>query len=665
MKYFTLKQFSLFLFAFCFFSSFAQNKLKLPENTFFYMEINGNQLNKKINWEKFNPILHDVTKDQKLNPSWNDYSKTGIKYDGIQYHYASANDSVDAYTAHFDLDNNQKFLDFINSTKKEGLEITKKSNYSYVSLNEDTFVAWNDKKAVLKIISYTEPFHWDDDVAVDSVAIAIDSAAVTVDSAYADPYNPDAVVVAPFDYKEEIKYLEEDLTYHKDEIKRIEKDITYLKKHHKYPLQPEEEHEEDMEEEAEEYDYAKEDADYQKRMDSIKIEEFKIQKRIAEISFAEIFNSNFMLDIPQEKLASRNANADVFVYTDYGNLMQKGVYGSRINSWTNYMGKLYNSDSSYNLYFDQNKVRLVNSYKNRNPKVQKSLSEAYQVKKNNKLSKLLSDKSIGYYAMNVDTYKTFDLMYDLMDYMGEEDQYQKEIHLITETLKIALDEKAIAEIAPGNALFVLNKMSTKKVEYTEYEYDEEYNEKEIKKTKDAAVPDFTFAFVTERDDYWNRVFDMLASSKETKDKFIKTGNSYQIKQKNNSEFENVFIGVKDGLVFFTTSLENMVAKPQSAETKKWAKEAAKYSSSGRMNIQKLILGMEAEFRDNKDREMYNFLTKSIGELSFKTTVNNDVIDTEMNYNIQSDSENSLMYFFDLVDMINKIDKSDELVEIAL
>lgn len=663
MKYSTLKQFSTLFLVFCFLNGFAQNKLKLPDNTFFYMEMNGTALNKKINWEKFNPILHDVAKDKKLNPSWNDYSKTGIKYDGIQYHYASINDSVNTYTAHFDLDSNQKFLDFVNSTKKEGLEITKKSNYSYVSLDEETFVAWNEKKAVLKVINYSKPINWDDAIEVDSVAVVVDSAAVTVDSAYADPYNPDAVV--PFDYKEEIKYLEEDLVYHKEELKRIEKDITYLKKHHKYPLQPEEEHEEDEAEETEEYDYAKEDAEYQKKMDSIRIEEFKIQKRIAELSFDEIFNSNFQLDVPKEKLASRNADADVFVYTDYENLIQKDIYRGRFFSWTNYLGKLYNSDSSYNLYFDQNKVRLVNSYKNRNPKVQKSFSEAYKVKKNTKLSKLISDKCIGYYAMNVDSYKTFDLIYDMMENMGDNDQYQKEIYLITETLKIALDEKAIAEIAPGNALFVLNKMSTKKVEYTEYEYDDDYNEKEIKKTKDTAVPDFTFAFVTEREDYWTRVFDMLTTSKETKGDFVKIGDHYKIKQKENSEFENIFVGVKDGIVYLTTSLQNLVPNSQSNNAKNWVKEATKYASSGRMNIQKLILGMEAEFRDNKDREMYNFLTKSIGELSFKTTVNNDVIDTEINYNIQSDSENSLMYFFDLVDMINKIDKSDKPVEIAL
>ncbi|MFC3159872.1 hypothetical protein ACFOEQ_16505 [Chryseobacterium arachidis] len=100
--------------------------MKIPADASFYMEINGKQLNKKVNWQKLNPFLLDVTKEEKEKPTWTDYSKTGIKYDATQYHYASFNDSLKVYTAHFILDNKDKFLEFINSTKKKGLEISKK-----------------------------------------------------------------------------------------------------------------------------------------------------------------------------------------------------------------------------------------------------------------------------------------------------------------------------------------------------------------------------------------------------------------------------------------------------------------------------------------------------------------------------------------------------------
>jgi protein-arginine kinase activator protein McsA len=122
------QQITLLLFGFVL--VFAQQKMKIPNDAAFYMEINGKQLNKKISWDKFNPFLQEITKkkhkkdkDNKDKSSWNDYSKTGIKYDATQYHYGTFNDSVQAYTAHFILDNKEKFQEFINSTKKKGQEV--------------------------------------------------------------------------------------------------------------------------------------------------------------------------------------------------------------------------------------------------------------------------------------------------------------------------------------------------------------------------------------------------------------------------------------------------------------------------------------------------------------------------------------------------------------
>ena len=238
------QQITLLLFGFVL--AFAQQKMKIPNDAAFYMEINGKQLNKKINWDKFNPFLKEIT--QKSNkkdknskeekPSWNDFSKTGIKYDATQYHYGTFNDSVQSYTAHFVVDNKEKFQEFINSTKKKGLEISKKSKYSYVDIDDDIFVAWNGDRAVLSVINYNKPHKddWADEVVVDSAMAVVDSAAAVVDSAYVE--EPEK----PFDYKEEIQYLKEDIQSLKENIKennteiaKIQKDIKYLEKHHEYP----------------------------------------------------------------------------------------------------------------------------------------------------------------------------------------------------------------------------------------------------------------------------------------------------------------------------------------------------------------------------------------------------------------------------------------------
>lgn len=674
-----LQKTQILILLFAFSSVFSQQKMKLPKDVLFYMEINGKQLNQKINWQKLNPFLLEVAKeDKEKQASWNDYSKTGIKYNATQYHYAVFNDSVKTYTAHFLLDNKEKFQEFINSSKKKGLEISKRNNYSYVNLDDEMFVAWNDKQAVLKLIGYDKPSaEWNDEMTADSAAVTIDSAAaavmdsaaVAVDSAY---------VEKAFDYKEEIKYLKDDIQYLKEDIKEYQaeiakkqKDIKYLEKHHKYPEEEKDSSDKNYSEKESEYtlphmeeemdEETEEDSIYQKQMDSLKIEKFKITKKLAEKDFDDYFNSTLELDVSKNILSFRDGTSDVFVYTDYGRIVNNGAYGKIMSHYPfgNLMVKAYNSNSSYNLYFDNDKVRLVNSYQHKNEAVQKSLNSVYKGKKNKKLTALINDKSIGYYAINVDGNKYFDVMYSLLKDSGEGD-YQKEMELVMETMKIVLDEKAITKIAPGNGIFVLNELKSKTVEYTDYEYDDDYNEKEVKKTKEIAVPNFTFAFATENEGYWNRIFDMMTTNKVTAKKFSKNGDFYAFSEgKNDGYFDKLFFTVKDGIVYVTTSTDNISSKNQSEISEKWAKDSAKYPLSGRFDIQKLMVGLEKEFKTQSERKTLDLLKKNLGEVYFKTEAKGEKIETEVNYNIKNASENSLMYFFDVIDEVYKMKESDK------
>lgn len=668
MKSILLKTQTLSLVLFGFMLVFAQKSMKLPTDAVFYMEINGKQLNQKINWEKLNPLLHELSKKSKEKSSWNDYSKTGIKYDATQYHYASFNDSIKTYTTHFIVDNKEKFQEFINSTKKKGLEISKKKNYSYVDIDDNIFVAWNGDRAVLSMVSYTKPYKdiWSDDVVTDSAVAVADSAAVAVDSAYA--IEPEK----PFDYKEEIINLKEEIKYLKDEIRdnnkeitRIQKDIKYLEKNHKYPKENVDTQHSEGETEVypreEEYAEAEIDTAYQKELDSMRIENFKIVKKIAEDRFDQYFNSNLELDVPKAMLSFRDPNSDAYVYTDYGRMVNDGVYGKMMKHFEfgQFLRNAYNSNSYYNLYFDKDKVKLVNNYQHKNPDIQKTVSSVYKGKKNKKLAALINEKSIGYYVMNLNGAKTFDMMYDLLQDSGD-GEYKKEMELMMETMKIILDEEAITKIAPGNGIFVLNELVSKKVDYTDYEYDDDYNEKEVKKTKDVAVPDFTFAFATENEGYWNRVFNVLSTNKNLAKKFSKNGNIYSFKdEKGDGYMDQLYFVVKDGIVYLTSSTENLTPQAQSAVSKQWAKDSSKYPLSGRLDVQRLLIGLEKEFKTPSERKTLDLFRKNVGEMYYKTEVKGDSVETEIDYNIKNSSENSLMYFFDLFDEIFKIKEQEK------
>ncbi len=263
------------------------------------------------------------------------------------------------------------------------------------------------------------------------MAVAVDSAAVIVDSAAA-AYEEEEI--KPFDYKEEIEYLKEEIKYLKSNIKsnnadiaKYQKDIKYLEKHHKYPeekKQPEETTDSPYSEESVETappssqdDYVENeayplDSEYQKEMDSLKAVKFKIVKGIAESNFDTYFNSNLEIDVPAEMLNFHDANSDAFVYADYGKILNEGLYKNmyRRYDFTQFLSKMYNSNTAYNLYFDKDKVRLVNNYQHKDPETQKNILAVYKGKKNKKLTALISDKSIGLSLINVNGYKYFDMI---------------------------------------------------------------------------------------------------------------------------------------------------------------------------------------------------------------------------------------------------------------
>jgi hypothetical protein len=671
MKSILLKKHLLFFSVLCGIFVLAQNKIKVPAEAVFFMEVNGKQLNDKINWQQLNPILQELNKNSVEKPTWKDFSDTGILKDAKQYHYVTFNDSVKTYTAHLILEDAAKFLDFVKISAKKELDITKKAKYSYANLNNDTFVAWDGKRAVITGIDYTKklPKEYWEDLPADSTVVVVDAADAVVDSAYAETDYADTEV-KPFNYKDEIQYLKDEIKYQKEDIKehnaeiaRMQKDIKYLEKHHKYPEEKEPKVSAETEEIAsamptEEYDEAAEELAYQKETDSLQAENLKILKTFAEKDFDRYFASDATVEVPKELIKFQDPKSDVFMYTNYGQIFKNGIYDRMMNLYNmgDFFQNVYNSNSFYNLYFDKDKVRLVNNYQHRDPKIQKNLAAVYQGKKNKKLMSLINDDNIGYYAINVDGSKYFDMMYNLFQSSTDSGKYQKELELIVETVKIVLDEDAISKIAPGNGIFVLNNLNAKKVEYTDYEYDDDYNDKEVKKTKDVVVPDFTFAFATDNENYWKRVFDVLTTNKELSEKFSKNGDIYYLKKdpKNSTYIDQLFFTVKDGIVYLGTSLENLGPGKQTGDSSKWAKDAVKHTQSGKWNTQKLLIGLEKEFKSTSEKKALDLFRKNVGDIYFKTDVKGESLETEINYTTPNSSENSLMYFFDFCNDLIKI-----------
>src|SRR3546814_11926467 len=74
------------------------------------------------------------------------------------------------------------------------------------------------------------------------------------------------------------------------------------------------------------------------------------------------------------------------------------------------------------------------------------------------------------------------------------EQYEADIALGADLVSLLLDEAAIANVAKGDALFVLNGIAEREVPYISYEYDDDYNYMEVEKIKMETIPDFLLMF---------------------------------------------------------------------------------------------------------------------------------------------------------------------------
>ncbi|OJZ03213.1 hypothetical protein [Sphingobacterium sp. 40-24] len=122
----------------------------------------------------------------------------------------------------------------------------------------------------------------------------------------------------------------------------------------------------------------------------------------------------------------------------------------------------------------------------------------YARKPNSKFSKYLTDKTLGFFNVNINSEAYLREMpaYMAKYYSGLLGPQQDVLEWGLMALEIALDEKAIAEVMPGDHLVVVNGLRKFKKDYIDYTYDDDYNATEVKKTKEETLPVFIWMFTS-------------------------------------------------------------------------------------------------------------------------------------------------------------------------
>lgn len=147
----------------------------------------------------------------------------------------------------------------------------------------------------------------------------------------------------------------------------------------------------------------------------------------------------------------------------------------------------------------------------------KSLAEMtkrmYARKPNAKFSKYLTDKTLGFFNVNINSEAYLREMpaYMAKYYSGLLGPQQDVVEWGLMALEIALDAKAIAQVMPGDHLVVVNGLRKFKKDYIDYTYDDDYNATEVKKTKEETLPVFIWMFTSKDQRLIKKGLDMAVS----------------------------------------------------------------------------------------------------------------------------------------------------------
>jgi hypothetical protein len=357
------------------------------------------------------------------------------------------------------------------------------------------------------------------------------------------------------------------------------------------------------------------------------------------------------------------------ILSQYQNLMYSGMY-----SYMKRMKPNVSTDSTQglrmgmNLFFDKDKVRIEQKSYTEDPYVQGLIKDIMTSSQNPSLAGLVNADNIGYVSASINTEATAKYYYTLMKQYMHNTPYMREYSDVADVyidlLEIAIDEKGLSDLSPGNYLFVLHSMKTKMVDYTDYSYDDEYNRKEVKKSKKELSPDFTFAMDTKNEAFMQKLAKLPLKYAEKEKYDYKDLGGYYFLSFDSTKYpiNGLYFMVKDGKVIVTTNKEVIVMArnnrsfPVDADTKNLFFQIIMLP---KINSKKLIEILGSQASTAASKKMAAYLKDNVGDVKVESNFKDGMIRGTSTMSITGAHTNSLEFLLDAVEEFYKIYEADK------
>jgi|GEM_PF-2209193 len=656
-----MKKYILFLAVCCSSTLFAQDLAsKVPDNSPFALCINGKNLNEKTAVKTIQeyPWMQELLeKELKFLPK--DLTQTGIDLTNKQYHYYISKDTVMNYVILLPLNNPALFEKMIQAKYGDSLKVKKQDTYNRASTSKNHHLAWNEKFAVLVNASYTKPYKnnysetepYSELSSMDTTSVIADTTAFNYDTA-APAYIPEEIKPAPAPAKTKSKKGKNKKG--KKTQKPVEEPV------YTGPTE-------------EEIYAAQEKANTELEETNRKLLELELKKTdsierlkiipVVDLIFKEAFDSKIeTVSVNSEIFKNSNPKSDFYIFADLDALTSQ-FYTSFLGS-NNALAGIYkngilNSNFHLNGYFEKDRIRLSQVITPKNEETKKSYQEICDSKIDKNLLNYIGGNVLGYYSISMDTQAIMNYEYKVLKntlnsvYQSyTKDASGNEADVLIDAVALFLDEKAIADLIPGNAIFVLHDLKKVQRDYINIDYDENYQQIETKGIKDEIQPDFTFLMNTRNESFVNKLLQLpLNKSKFTATDYQLTNGYYTIHFEKDNLLENLYIGMKNGAVMLTTSkvnIENLIQQTAMPLRADFKKSISKNNAAAWFDIQKIFTVSKTELDKDAKANYYDIVLKNAGEITAESKFKNGAIVSEASYTIKGEHTNSLQYFFNVI-----------------
>lgn len=352
-----------------------------------------------------------------------------------------------------------------------------------------------------------------------------------------------------------------------------------------------------------------------------------------------------------------NSSADASLWYDnhisFFDLFWYGRYMGYYNPYGSLfsMGNFFNGELTADLFLNESDIQ-IKSEMTYHGELADAFGKIYSQKIDKQFTKYLSNSDLGFASFAFDTEEMLNAYPDIIEQMmlRYDTTMADEYSLFADLFTLIIDEENIANAITGDAVFILNEVSKKEVEYYTYDYDENYNYERKLKTRIELLPDFSFLMGSKEEGLINKMFKLGVKHEGLE----KVDKGYKMIDKWNDFPFDLYFAYDQEMLITTTSKKQLAQFINGGSGEKLAADKSKLvtKNSGAMYLDvPTLLGQILTYDDlgRSERRVFTAMQEDLQTMSAKFFNKGGSTFIEANTKVPSTEVNGALYLLHFID----------------